>query len=84
MRLLLSLNCALFVSAAALRAETPGTDLDQFEDKAVARATERAVKAKTAGQWQRERIEFNTKGVSPAFAPADKLEIRNVYVREIK
>lgn len=45
MRLLLSLNCALFVSAAALRAETPGTDLDQFEDKAVARATERAVKA---------------------------------------
>lgn len=47
-------------------------------------SAEQAVKAKTAGQWQRERIEFNTKGVSPAFAPADKLEIRNVYVREIK
>ncbi|WP_439631734.1 hypothetical protein [Gemmata sp.] len=45
MRLLLSLNCALFVTVAALRADTPGNDPDQYEEKLVARATERAVKA---------------------------------------
>lgn len=45
MRSLLPLTCALLATAAPLRAETPGADLNQFEDKAVARSAERAAKA---------------------------------------
>ncbi|MEO2090104.1 MAG: family 16 glycoside hydrolase [Gemmataceae bacterium] len=44
------------------------------------------VKATKAGQWQRERtvVDFGAVAVSSAFVAADKLELRNIYLREIK
>ena len=40
--------------------------------------------AKKPGEWKRERQTFRTPLLSLAVLPADKLELRNIYVREIK
>lgn len=41
-----------------------------------------AFKAKKAGQWQRERVKFEGPG-QLTFTAADKLELRNVYIRDL-
>lgn len=47
-------------------------------------ATNLTVEAKKAGEWQRERARVSGESGLLGFAAADKLQLRNIYVREIK
>jgi hypothetical protein len=43
----------------------------------------RGYEAKKAGEWKRERVTVSADGVAVGFAAADKMELRNMYVREL-
>ena len=54
------------------------------EEVRVESAANLTYKAKKAGQWQRERAELGSSSPSLTFTAADKLELRNIYIREVK
>ena len=53
------------------------------EEVRVKSAADLTYKAKKAGEWKRERAKLGSSNPSLVFVGADKLELRNVYVRDL-
>ena len=54
------------------------------DELAVKSAAELTFKAAKPGEWKRERVKVGGARPALAFAAADKLELRNLYLRELK